>query len=407
MATFAYTVRDKSGKVVKGTMDGDTRDNVSSKLRQTGYIILEVAEKGGAAGGLGSINFNIGGGHAKPKDLTIFSRQFATMINAGLSLTKCLGILASQTESAVLRDAIGAVARDVESGQSLSDSMAKHAKIFPNIFINMVRAGETGGVLDEVLNRVADHFETEAALKAKIKSAMTYPIAMFVLVMVVAAAMLIFVMPTFQGMFASMGGKLPALTMGLINLSNFVRGFGGVVTVAVCVGLWFAFKAWKATPAGLLMWDAIKLRMPVVGPLVRKMALARFTRTFGTLVSAGVPILSALDIVGDTAGNEVVARAVKKIRAAIKEGETIAKPLSEAPVFPSMLVQMIAVGEETGALDTMLNKVADFYDDEVGAAVDGLTSMIEPLMMALLAGVVGTMVIAMYLPMFNVISLVK
>jgi type IV pilus assembly protein PilC len=404
MATFSYTVRDKTGAIVKGTLEGDNRENVSAKLRQTGYIILDVEEKTSAFGALN----NIGGpGKVKPKDLTIFSRQFSTMINAGLSLTKCLGILASQTESAPLKVAISQVAKDVESGQSLSDSMAKHPKTFPNIFINMVRAGETGGVLDEVLMRVADHFEADAALKAKIKSAMTYPLTMFVLVMGVAAAMLIFVMPTFQNMFASMGGTLPGLTMALINMSTFLRGPGGIVTVVVSVGLWLAFKAWKATPAGLLQWDTIKLKLPVVGPLVRKMALARFTRTFGTLVSAGVPILSALDIVGDTAGNEVVALAVKKIRAAIKEGETIAKPLSEAPVFPSMLVQMIAVGEETGALDAMLNKVADFYDDEVGTAVDGLTSMIEPIMMALLAAVVGTMVVAMYMPMFSVIGLVK
>lgn len=406
MPTYAYTVRDKAGKIVKGTLDGDTRENVSAKLRQTGYIIIEVKDQNTG------LNANIslgkgGGGKVKAKDLTVFSRQFATMINAGLSLTKCLGILGGQTESAPLKAAITQVAKDVESGQSLSDSMAKHPKTFPNIFINMVRAGETGGVLDEVLVRVADHFESEAALKAKIKSAMTYPVAMFVLVMAVAAAMLVFVMPTFEGMFASMGGELPGLTKALIDLSNFVRGVGGLVLVGAGFALWFLFGRWKETVSGRLQWDTIKLKLPVIGPLVRKMALARFTRTFGTLVSAGVPILSALDIVGDTAGNEVVAQAVKKIRAAIKEGETIAKPLSEAPVFPSMLVQMIAVGEETGALDSMLNKVADFYDNEVSTSVDGLTSMIEPLMMALLAGVVGTMVIAMYMPMFNVIGLVK
>jgi len=401
MSTFAYTVRDKTGKVVKGTLEGDNRENVSAKLRQTGYIILSLDEKSGG------LNFNIFAGKVKAKDLTIFSRQFATMINAGLSLTKCLGILASQSESAVLKETIGQVARDVESGQSLSDSMAKHGRIFPNIFVNMVRAGETGGVLDEVLLRVADHLESEANLKAKIKSAMTYPIAMLSLVMIVAAAMMIFVIPVFQGMFASMGGKLPALTQALIDASDFIRSIKGVIAAGVVVGLVYAFRWWKETPAGRLTWDTIKLRMPVFGQLVRKIALAKFTRTFGTLVSAGVPILSALDIVGDTAGNEVISQAVKHIRSAIREGETIAKPLSESPVFPSMLVQMIAVGEETGALDAMLNKIADFYDEEVSTAVDGLTSLIEPLMMAFLGVVVGGMVIAMYLPMFNVISLVK
>jgi type IV pilus assembly protein PilC len=402
MSTFAYTVRDKTGKVVKGTLEGDNRENVSAKLRQTGYIILSLDEK---SGGLGSIK--LGGRKVKAKDLTIFSRQFATMINAGLSLTKCLGILASQSESAVLEETIGQVARDVESGQSLSDSMAKHGRIFPNIFVNMVRAGETGGVLDEVLLRVADHLESEANLKAKIKSAMTYPIAMLSLVMIVAVAMMVFVIPVFQGMFASMGGKLPALTQALIDASDFIRSIKGVIAAGVVVGLVYAFRWWKETPAGRLTWDTIKLRMPVFGQLVRKIALAKFTRTFGTLVSAGVPILSALDIVGDTAGNEVISQAVKHIRSAIREGETIAKPLSESPVFPSMLVQMIAVGEETGALDAMLNKIADFYDEEVSTAVDGLTSLIEPLMMAFLGVVVGGMVIAMYLPMFNVISLVK
>lgn len=402
MSTFAYTVRDRAGKVVKGTLEGDNRENVSAKLRQTGYIILSLDEK---SAGLGSITLFAAG--VKAKDLTIFSRQFSTMINAGLSLTKCLGILAGQSDSAVLREAIAQVARDVESGQSLSDSLAKHPKVFPNIFINMVRAGETGGVLDEVLMRVADHFERDAALKAKIKSAMTYPIAMLSLVLVVAAAMMIFVMPVFQNMFASMGGKLPALTQALIDGSDFLRSIKGAFAAVAIVGLVFAFRWWKTTPAGRLMWDTITLRMPIFGQLVRKIALAKFTRTFGTLVSAGVPILSALDIVGDTAGNEVIALAVKRIRSAIREGETIAKPLSESPVFPSMLVQMIAVGEETGALDAMLNKIADFYDEEVSTAVDGLTSLIEPLMMAFLGVVVGGMVIAMYLPMFNVISLVK
>lgn len=402
MATFAYTVRDKTGKIVKGSLEGDNRENVSAKLRQTGYIIVSLDEKVSSFS-----SFKVGGKKVKAKDLTVFSRQFATMINAGLSLTKCLGILASQTESAALRDVIGQVARDVEAGQSLSDSMMKHPRVFPNIFINMVRAGETGGVLDEVLVRVADHFEREAGLKARIKSAMTYPIAMLALVLVILIAMMIFVIPVFQKMFADMGGQLPAATQFLVNLSEFVRGIGGIVTVVlVFAGVW-GFNRWKETGPGRLMWDTIKLKLPVFGVLTRKIALAKFTRTFGTLVSAGVPILSALDIVGDTAGNEVIAQAVKRVRSAIKEGETIAKPLSESPVFPSMLVQMIAVGEETGALDAMLNKIADFYDDEVSVAVDSLTSMIEPLMMAVMGLVVGGIVIALYMPMFNVISLVK
>jgi type IV pilus assembly protein PilC len=402
MATFTYTVRDKTGKIVKGSLEGDSRENVNAKLRQTGYIILSLDEKAAS-----SFSILRSGGRVKPKDLTVFSRQFATMINAGLSLTKCLGILSTQSESAALRETIGQVAKGVEAGQSLSDSLAKHQRVFPPIFINMVRAGETGGVLDEVLSRVADHFERDAALKAKIKSAMTYPVAMGGLVVVILAIMMIFVMPTFQEMFNNMGGTLPALTQFFIDMSDFIRGFGGIMLAGGAIGAYLGFKAWVRTPSGRSIWDTIKLRIPVLGPLVRKIALAKFTRTFGTLVSAGVPILSALDIVGDTAGNEVVARAVKRVRSAIKEGETIAKPLSESPVFPSMLVQMISVGEETGALDAMLNKVADFYDEEVSVAVDSLTSLIEPIMMASLGAVVGVIVIALYLPMFNVISLVK
>lgn len=403
MPTFSYSVRDKTGKIVKGSLDGDSRDAVSAKLRQMGYIILELDQQSGLAA-LGQIKFV---GKVKPKDITIFSRQFATMINAGLSLTKCLSILASQTESDALRTIIQAVARDVEAGQSLSDSLAKHPKTFPPIFVSMIRAGETGGVLDEVLVRLADHFESEQALKGKIKSAMTYPVAMGALVLFILIAMMVFVVPTFQQMFASLGGELPFMTQVLVDMSQFVSGVGGIGLAVVSVGLYLGFKFWIGTGTGRLIWDMTKLKMPVFGQLVRKLALARFTRTFGTLVSAGVPILSALDIVADTAGNEVVANAVKRARSAIKEGETISKPLSESKVFPSMLVQMIAVGEETGALDAMLNKIADFYDEEVATQVDGLTSLIEPLMMASLGGIVGAMVIALYMPMFQVITLVQ
>ena len=403
MATFNYSVRDKSGRIVKGAVDGESRDAVSAKLREMGYIILEVNQQGGFAA-LSNISFGTG---VKTKDVVIFARQFATMINAGLSLTKCLSILAQQTESVGLRNVIQQVAKDVESGQSLSDSMSRHPKIFPPIFVNMVRAGETGGVLDEVLVRVADHFEAEAALKGKIKSAMTYPVAMGALVLIVLAAMMVFVVPTFEGMFNDMGGTLPAPTQLLVDISAFVSSIRGVIALVIVVALSFAFKAWVKTVSGRYVWDGVKLRMPVFGTMVQKIALAKFTRTFGTLIAAGVPILSALDIVADTAGNEVVAKAVKGARSAIKEGETIAKPLSESSIFPSMLVQMIAVGEETGALDAMLNKIADFYDEEVSTAVEGLTSIIEPIMMATLGVIVGGMVIALYMPMFQVITLVQ
>ncbi len=402
MAVFNYSVRDKAGKIVKGSLEGDSREAVSAKLRQMGYIILELDQQSQLAS-MGQIRIGTG---VKVKDVAIFARQFATMINAGLSLTKCLSILASQTESEGLKIVIQQVAKDVEAGQSLSDALVKHPKVFPPIFVNMVRAGETGGVLDEVLVRVADHFEQELALKGKIKSAMMYPVVMGALVLIVLVAMMVFVVPVFEGMFSSMGGELPFMTQVLVDVSDFVSGIGGLF-VLIGLGVFiFAFRFWTSTESGRMIWDAAKLRMPAFGGLIRKTALAKFTRTFGTLVSAGVPILSALDIVADTAGNAVVAQAVKQTRNAIKEGETIAKPLSEAPVFPSMLVQMIAVGEETGALDAMLNKIADFYDEEVSTAVDGLTSLIEPLMMATLGVVVGGMVVALYLPMFQIITLI-
>ena len=403
MATYTYAVRDKAGKVIKGKLEGENKDAVQSRLAQMGYIILELDQQGGIAS-LNAIKFGVA--KVKGKDVSIFSRQFATMISAGLSLTKCLSILSAQTESASLRLIIAQIGKDVEAGQSLSDALAKHPHAFPPIFVNMVRAGETGGVLDEVLSRLADHLESEIALKAKIKSAMTYPIAMGALVLIVLAAMMIFVVPTFEKMFSDMGGTLPAITQLLVNISHFVASIWGIVAAAAVYGLVMLFKWWSGGP-GKTVWDGAKLNMPVFGSLTRKIALAKFTRTFGTLVSAGVPILSALDIVADTAGNDVVANAVKHARNAIKEGETIAKPLSESKVFPSMLVQMIAVGEETGALDAMLEKVADFYDEEVSVATDGITSLIEPLMMASLGVIVGGMVIALYLPMFQVVALVK
>jgi len=402
MATYSYSVRDRMGRILKGKLDGGSKDAVQAKLTQMGYIIVQLDQQGGLAA-LNEIKFGTG---VKQKDVSIFARQFSTMIDAGLSLTKCLSILSAQTESTALRDVIAQIGKDVESGQSLSDALGGHPKVFPPIFVNMVRAGETGGVLDEVLNRVADHLEAELSLKGKIKSAMTYPVAMGGLVLLVLAAMMVFVVPTFEKMFDDMGGKLPLMTQMLVDASNFISSWKGLVALAVGAGAVLAFKWWSKGP-GKTIWDGAKLQMPVFGSLVRKIALARFTRTFGTLVTAGVPILTALDIVASTSGNEIISNAVLRARSAIKEGETIAKPLSESKVFPSMLVQMIAVGEETGALDQMLNKVAAFYDEEVSTATDGLTSLIEPLMMASLGVIVGGIVIALYLPMFQVITLVN
>ncbi len=399
--TFKYNVRDKTGKVVNGKLEGESREAVATKLRQMGYIVLDLEEDRIAQ--LNKIQF---GTSVKTKDVTIFARQFATMINAGLSLTKCLSILADQVESKELRDVISQLNKDVEAGQSLSEAMMKHPKIFPPLFYNMVKAGETGGVLDEVLLRVADLMEQDAQLKGRVKSAMMYPMVISILVVVVVIAMMVFVVPTFIDMFSGAGQELPLPTQVLVSASNYIASIKGVITAIVLAILFVIFKQWTNTSSGKFIWDGIKLRMPVAGNIIRKTSVARFTRTFGTLVSAGVPILSAMDIVADTAGNEVVTRALKTARGAIKEGETIAKPLSESPVFPGMVVQMVAVGEETGALDQMLTKIADFYDEEVGTAIDGLASAMEPIIMVILAVVVGGIVIALYMPMFQSVTMV-
>jgi len=399
--TFKYNVRDKTGKVINGKLEGENREAVATKLRQMGYIVLDLEEDRIAQ--LNKITF---GTSVKTKDVTIFARQFATMINAGLSLTKCLSILGDQTESKEMKDVITQLTRDVEAGQSLSEAMMKHPKIFPPLFYNMVKAGETGGVLDEVLLRVADLMEQDAQLKGRVKSAMMYPMVISILVVVVVIAMMVFVVPTFIDMFSGAGRELPLPTQVLVAISNYVASIKGVITAIVLAILYVVFKQWISTNSGRFIWDGIKLRMPVAGNIIRKTSVARFTRTFGTLVAAGVPILSAMDIVADTAGNEVVSRALKTARAAIKEGETIAKPLSESPVFPGMVVQMVAVGEETGALDQMLTKIADFYDEEVGTAIDGLASAMEPIIMVVLATVVGGIVIALYMPMFQSVTMV-
>lgn len=400
--TFKYNVRDKTGKVVSGKLEGDSREAVATKLRQMGYIILDLEQDRLAQ--LNKIQF---GTSVKMKDVTIFARQFATMINAGLSLTKCLAILGEQTESKELANIIGQLNKDVEAGQSLSEAMAKHPKVFPGLFVNMVKAGETGGVLDEVLLRVADLMENDAALKARVKSAMTYPGVMLVFVILVVIVMMIVVVPIFKDMFASAGSALPPPTQVLLLISENIVTWRGPAFFAAMFGLSLVFRWWKRTESGNYIWDGFMLRVPVMGNINRKTAIARFTRTFGTLVTAGVPILSAMDIVAETSGNKVVERALKNARAAIKDGETIAKPLSESPVFPSMVVQMIAVGEETGALDQMLTKVAEFYDEEVRVAVDGMTSALEPIIMVVIGGTIGGIVIALYWPMFQMVTLVN
>ena len=401
--SYAYKVKDRSGQLVDGVMDADNVAAVVAKLRQMGYTVINIQEKIESQKSKGIALFKK---KVKSKDITVFSRQFATMINSGLSLTKSLNILAEQTGNPALAEVISSLQKDVEAGQALSEAMIRHPQVFSSLFVNMVRAGETGGVLDEVLLRVAEHYEKDMALKAKIKSAMAYPIIMFIMSMLIVFAMITFIVPVFVNMFSTLGGELPLPTKILVVMSDGIRRFWYLLIIAV-LGLRFAIKNYKKTPQGKFFFDRLKLKLPVFGELNTKLAVARFTRTFGTLVASGVPILQGLEIVSEAANNEVISRSVKEARASIKEGETIAKPLGNSKIFPPMVVQMISVGEETGALDAMLQKIADFYDQEVAAMVEALTSLIEPLMIAAMGVIIGGIIISLYLPMFKLITLIQ
>lgn len=402
--SFTYTVRDRTGREITGSLEADNADVLAGKLRQMGYFVVSIEE---VKVSMGKKQFHIFGVKVKIEDVTVFTRQFATMINAGLPLIKCLSILSQQTESGTLADIITDCQREVEAGRSMSEALGKHPEAFSNLYVAMVRAGELGGMLDDVLLRVANQMEREQDIRRKVKSAMTYPIGVMTLTLILMAAMIIFVVPKFAAMFKSLGGNLPTFTQVLVNISHVIGGWGGLIILAVIVGMVVAFRRFKATDVGRMFVDKVKLKLPVAGVLFHKYAMARFSRTLGTLLSSGVPILGALEITGETTGNMVVTRALEGVRAGVKEGETIAKPLGEAAVFPPMVTQMIAIGEETGALDVMLNKVSDFYDSEVNAAVDSLTSLIEPLLMAFLGCGVGLIVVALYLPIFRVITMIK
>jgi type IV pilus assembly protein PilC len=346
------------------------------------------------------------GNRVKLKDVAVMSRQFATMINSGLSLLRALNILAEQTESKPLAAIINQVRIDVEKGSSLSAAVSRHPKAFSRLYVAMVRAGEIGGVLDSVLLRLAETIEKQVELRRKVRSAMTYPIVVMVLVLLIVTAMLLFIIPMFKGIYADLGGTLPFPTQVLIDMSSIVRKFWYLI-FGVEFGAVWGFRRWIATENGRSHWDIVKLKIPVMGLLTRKTALARFSRTLSALVRSGVPILESLDIVAETAGNYVVSRAVHDTQIAVKSGEPMSQRLERHPVFPPMVVQMMAVGEETGALDEMLDKIADFYDQEVEATVEALTSLIEPLLIVVMGACVGGMVISLYLPMFNIIKLIK
>ena len=341
------------------------------------------------------------------KDMVIFSRQFASMIEAGVAMLRALNVLTDQTQNPRLRKALSQIKYDIEQGSTLSDALEKHSKIFDRLYISMVKAGEAGGVLDKVLNRLALFLEERSKLTQQVKAAMTYPVVVMVIAVGVFYAMLTLVLPTFSGLFASLGSELPAYTQFLISISNFLRSWYMLLVVGVIIALGWALKNFYQTKQGKFTIDFAMLSIPVFGDIVRKVAVARFTRTFGTLTKSGVPIIFALEVVKDSADNEVLARAVEAVQAKVQEGGTINGPMSESKIFPAMVTQMVAIGEETGQLENMLEKIADFYDIEVATAVEGLTSLLEPIMIVTLGGLVGAIVIGMYLPIFSVISQIK
>jgi type IV pilus assembly protein PilC len=400
--TFEYKVRDRSGNLVSGQLVGDSAALVMQKLREQGMTPVDVKK---ASTGL-KMEINLRPGRVKLKQIAIFCRQFATMVNSGLPILRALSILGDQTESKELAKVLVQVRLEVEQGSSLSAAMQKHPKAFNNLFISMVKAGETGGVLDDVLLQLADQIEEEVELRRQIKSAMTYPIVVTGMVVLIMSAMLLFIVPQFETIYTNLGGQLPLPTRLLLGVSKLFRTYWWMVILLTIVGRFF-FRRYKKTDGGRARVDALKLRVPVFGPLFHKVALARFSATLGMLLRAGVPILQALDIVKDTVNNRVIAVAVEDVKGAVREGESIAKPLSRHKVFPPMVVQMLAVGEETGGVDTMLDKVAEFYNNEVKATVDALTSLIEPLLIAVIGGGVGAAVVALYMPMFNIINLIQ
>jgi type IV pilus assembly protein PilC len=400
--TFTYKARDKSGNLVSGTLEADSEGLVLQRLREMGFSPLEASKKSKGM----NLEINLRPGRVKMKELAVFSRQFATMVNSGLPILRALTILADQTESKELQKVIGVVRYDIEQGSSLSSAMSKHPKAFNDLYIAMVKSGETGGVLDDVLMRLADLIEKEVHLRQKFKSAMTYPIAVLVLVFLIMSAMLLFVVPQFQSIYGQLGGSLPLPTQILLVMSIIFKKFWWIVLTLSIVGFRL-FKRYKKTEKGRAQIDRLTLKVPVFGALFHKTALSRFSSTLGMLLKSGVPILGALDIVMDTVNNKVISKAVQDVQSSVREGESIAKPLSRHAVFPPMVVQMLAVGEETGQVDTMLAKVSTFYDNEVEAMVDALTSLIEPLLIAVIGGCVGAAVIALYMPMFNIIKLIK
>jgi len=401
-STFAYTALDASGMPQKGELSGENKHSITEELKARGLRVMSMDEK--------KSGFNVDiklMQRVKPAELTVMSRQLATMISSGMTLLRAFYVLEDQVENDKLRETVSQVRQDIESGLSFSEALAKHPKVFGPLYVAMVRAGEAGGVLEQSLDRVADQLEKDDALRRQVKAAMAYPAVVLCFALCVLLGLIAFIVPVFVKIFEDFGGDLPMITKITVAASNMVTG-RWYILLALAVGSVVGFKKWKTSSWGRPQWDAIRLRFPFkIGNTVQKISLARWSRTFAALYSAGVPIMQAIEVTGKTAGNTVVEKAMDDVIASVKSGGSIAAPLRENSIFPSMVAQMIAVGEETGNLDTMLSKVADFYEDEVAAAVKALTSILEPLMIVIVGGIVGFIVIAMYMPMFKVYDAIK
>src|SRR3954469_1296210 len=402
MTTFVFKAMDVAGLPAKGEVEAESKQHVSEQLRARGLIVLDISSKHASR----ELNIDLFK-KIKSEDLTIMTRQLATMVSSGMSILRALYVLEDQTENKKLAGIIAEVRKDVEAGLPLSDSFGRHPKVFSRLFVAMTKAGETGGLLDSSLLRVADQLEKEDALRRQIKSAMIYPMVVMTVAFGVLFGLVTFLVPVFSGIFKQFGGDLPAITQLTVGLSHIFKAYFWALPF-VFVGGMFAFKKWKATDSGRAAWDKFRLKLPwKIGEIVQKVALARWSRTFSALVTAGVPLLQALDITGKTAGNFVIEEVMQDVVASVKSGGSIAAPLKEADIFPAMVGHMVGVGEETGALDQMLTKVAEFYEDQVEAAVKALTSILEPIMIIFVGGIVGFIVIAMYMPLFKVYDSIK
>lgn len=405
MATVVYQWSGKTpeGTVESGQMAASSKEEVTTKLRSkniTPTTITETEKKP-------FLSLSIGKQKVTQKDIVVFTRQFATMIDAGLPLVQALDILSTQVENKTLGKTLGIIKADVESGATYADALGKHPKEFSELYVNMVAAGEAGGILDTILNRLAAYIEKAMKLVKKVKGALVYPITISVVAIVIVSIIMVFVVPVFTEMFASLGGTLPLPTKIVVTISDFLKGIGGLIILVGIVGLFIFTKQFGKTKKGRLIIDKIILKLPIFGELLQKVAISKFTRTMGTLTSSGVPILDGLEITAKTSGNKVIELAIMDVRSAVTEGKTLAEPLMKAKVFPPMVTHMIAVGEQTGAIDNMMTKIADFYDDEVDNTVANLTAMMEPLLMVFLGSTVGFIIVAMYLPIFRMITLIE